>query len=99
LGGGTAEARRVLGDDGDRGLSRSASSKSSKPTRAIGFGRPARTRTAVTVTRLLLANTAVTGSDAVSIVSSAALTRSGFVGPIAYHSGRTGSPASAIASR
>ena len=81
------------------GLSRSASSKSSKPTSATGTGWPDSTRTAVTVTRLLPAKRAVTGSGPSSIGPSTARTRSGVVGPIEHHSGRIGSPAAAIASR
>lgn len=79
--------------------SRSASSMSSKPTRATGCSRPARARTAVTVTRLLPAKIAVTGSGPLSIDSAAARTRSGSVEPSATHASATGSPASSIAAR
>lgn len=70
---------------------------SSKPTRAIRRSHSARTRTAVTVTRLLPEKSAVTGSGPVSIASTAALTRAGPVGPSETQASSTVIPASVMA--
>ncbi len=70
---------------------------SSNPTRATGCSRSARTRTAVTVTRLLPAKIAVTGSGASSIAVTASRTRSGAVEPSDTQASSAGSPASSIA--
>lgn len=78
------------------GRSRSASSKSSKPTSATGSP-PARIRTRVTVTRLLPAKSAVTGSRSVSIRWAAVVTLSGVVEPSETQDSDTGRPASAMA--
>ncbi len=72
---------------------------SSKPTRATGRSRAARTRTTVTVTRLLPAKTAVTGAGPRSISSAAARTRRGSVTPSDIQASSTGMPASSIAAR
>ena len=73
--------RGVLGDDRDAGPSRSASSMSSKPTRATGRSCSASTRTTVTVTRLLPAKSAVTGSGPTASPRPPPRTRSGSVAP------------------
>lgn len=81
------------------GRSRSPSSMSSKPTSATGRSISDSTRTTVTVTRLLPAKIAVTGSGPASISSAARRTRSGSVTPSDIQASSTSVPASSIAVR